>query len=89
MGGGINGQSQLVPSPPGQQPPEQGWETKLSFQLGMTGRSLIPAIIKPLSEVLAQAVPPAHHQQGGDHRVLAGAVGQDSPLHPKGKTQLL
>ena len=89
MGGRVNGQSQLIPTPPAQQPPKQRCKAKLYLQLGPARRGLIPTIVKPLSQILSQGLPSANSQQDGDHRVLAGAAGQDCPVHPKGKTSLL
>lgn len=89
MGGGVNGQSQLIPSPPTQQPPKQRRKAKPYLQLGLAGRGFIFAIVKPLSEVLPQGVPSANSQQGRDNCILATAVAQNGPEYPKGKTPLL
>ena len=51
--------------------------------------SAAPIAVKPFSEVLAQAVPVSQPCQGGDHRVLTGAVREDGPIHPQGQTPLL
>ena len=89
MGGGVDGQSKLIPSPPGQQPAKQRCKAKLYLQLGSAGCDFIPTIVKPLSQLLSQGLPSANSQQGGDNSILAGAVGQNGPEHPKGKTPLL
>ena len=87
--GGVNGQGQMVALPPGQKPAQQGSEAKGYFYLGVTRSGLVWAAVKPLPQVLAQTVPESQAYQGGDHRVLTGAVREDRPIDPPGQTSLL
>ena len=81
---GVDSQSQLLSLPPGQQPTHQGGKTVGKYPAGWAqGEARVPAIIEPLPEVLAPRVPGTQGQQGGDHRVLAGATGQDGAVQPK------
>ena len=80
--GGVHGQGEASGTPPGQDPAEQGREAEGYSQLGLAGTGPVAAVVEPLSEILAEAVPAAPGRAGRGHGILAGAAGQDGPADP-------
>ena len=80
---GIYGQGQAAGEPPGEDPAEQGREAESNVQFGLAGTGPVAAVVEPLPEVLAQAVPVALGGEGRGHGVLAGAASENSPADPQ------
>ena len=83
---GIDGQGETFRTPPDEDPAEQWREAERYVQLGLAGSGPVAAVIEPLPEVLAPAVPFAPGREGGGHRVLAGAAREDGPANPQRQT---
>jgi hypothetical protein len=83
VGGGVDGQGQVLAAPPGQHPAQQGGEARGHLELGPAGGGLVRPVVGPLAQVLAQAMPGPERQQGRDDGRLAGAAGQHRPVHPQ------
>jgi hypothetical protein len=49
----------------------------------------VGAVIKPFPQVLPRRLPEAQGKQGRGHRILTGALSQDSAIHPESQAPLL
>ena len=91
--GGVHRQSlprtgyggQAAGAPPSKDPLEQGREAEAHVQFGFAGTGPVAAVVEPLPEILAQAVPVALGGEGRGHGVLAGAASENSPADPQGQ----
>ena len=62
----------------------RGAKQRANVQLGLAGAGPVAAVVEPLANVLAEAVPvAAAGGEGGGYSVLTGAAGQDRPVHPE------
>ena len=59
------------------------------IQLGPAGTGPVAAVVEPLPEILAEAVPSATGREGRGHGVLAGAASENGPADPQDQTGLL
>ena len=86
LGGGVDGQGQLRPFPPGQDPAQERCETGVHIQLHPAGRGLVGLVMEPLAQTLAgRVLAQVQGQQGSQDGVPATAAGQDGPTHPQGQ----
>ena len=79
---GIYAQGQTAGPPPGEDPPEQRREAEAHVQSGLAGTNPVAAIVEPLPQVLAEAVPTAPGREGRVHAALTGAYCQDDSADP-------
>ena len=80
---GVDGQGQAAGDPPREDPFQQGREAESNVQFGLAGTGPVAAVVEPLPEVLAQAVPVALGGEGRGHGVLAGAASKNCAADPQ------